>query len=664
MGFPQVRMGGAEYDPYESDEDDDPNAPRELDKPIAAQSVNLRKLRDIATLHCFLWSTFLLTVMIDPAVFVDVILRQPPPADKDVPRIRPTDPLLLPHLKLLASEDWKIMIEAAGAFARVLASYFEVAKKNKKLRAIVDCRPFNSMCKTPPRMNLASIPDLLLRIARLGRCYMSVGDFSGWFHQLAIPKECRDLFGILCAGNLFFMCVVPMGFSWACVLAQCVTWTIILMRQATDNNGDLGIDATIFGKELPPGIIELRRKQGLLCAYYDNIIVVTKSQFLGGQWKKRIMGNAKCVGAEWNPDEILTDPALEASFLGLLVNTERRAKWKHCPKKVKSWNAWWHTPATLTPRFVAKIVGISVWDASIRLRPLFEIHDVIDALRYIHTKYQLKYKRDWYIVIVLPDALIKTLRTHMDSILLNIWHEPAIPQTAVRQWVAASDASDFGWGYVVLRGQDGPYVINTDNLGAPGQKFPAELQDSHIFIKELYAAVRLIKKIASMCDGRPSTLTLLMDNTAAMHCLQKGYSKNDAGRALVKRIFAMAKEANIVLTILWIASDDNPADAPSRLCKIEVALCTRALELADGLWRYELTGAARRKKWNDSPADSPHDEAAVNSEGSLFDDDQDVNDDIFDELDSCDPDEDNATMQEGLGRLISVLDGEQCTSVH
>ena len=289
---------------------------------------------------------------------------------------------------------------------------------------------------------------------------------------------------------------------------------------------------------------------------------------------------------------------------------------------------------------------------------------MIDALRYIHTKYQLKFKRDWYKIIVLPDSLMKTLRAHMDMILVNPWHEPAIPQTAERQWVAASDASDFAWGYVVLRGQNGPYIINTDKLGAPGQKFPAELQDSHIFIKELYAAVRLIKKIASICDGRPSTLTLLMDNTAAMHCLQKGYSKNDAGRALVKRIFAMAKEANTQLTIIWIASDDNPADAPARLCKIEDVLCTRAMELADGLWRYELTGAARRKKWNDIPADSPHDEAAVNSEGSLFDDDQDVNDDIFDELDSCDPDEDDAIMQEGLGRLISVLDGEQCASVH
>ena len=94
------------------------------------------------------------------------------------------------------------------------------------------------------------------------------------------------------------------------------------------------------------------------------------------------------------------------------------------------------------------------------------------------------------------------------------------------------------------------------------------------------------------------------------------------------------------------------------------ALCSRALELADGLWRYEFTGAARRKKWNDIPADSPHDEAAVNSEGSLFDDDQDVNDDIFDELDSCDPDEDDATMHEGLSRLFNVLVGEQCASVH
>lgn len=42
----------------------------------------------------------------------------------------------------------------------------------------------------------------------------------------------------------------------------------------------------------------------------------------------------------------------------------------------------------------------------------------------------------------------------------------------------------------------------------------------------------------------------------------------------------------------------------------------------------------------------------------------DVNDDMMNELDSCDPDEDDATMHEGLSRLFNVLEGEQCTSVH
>ena len=36
--------------------------------------------------------------------------------------------------------------------------------------------------------------------------------------------------------------------------------------------------------------------------------------------------------------------------------------------------------------------------------------------------------------------------------------------------------------------------------------------------------------------------------------------------------------------------------------------------------------------------------AAVDSERSLFDDELDVNDDIMNELDSCDPDEDAATI--------------------
>ena len=49
----------------------------------------------------------------------------------------------------------------------------------------------------------------------------------------------------------------------------------------------------------------------------------------------------------------------------------------------------------------------------------------------------------------------------------------------------------------------------------------------------------------------------------------------------------------------------------------------------------------------------------------MFNDEQlDVNDDMMNELDSCDPDEDDATMHEGLSRLFNVLEGEQCTSVH
>ena len=655
-------MGGAEYNPYDSEDDDD-DGPRELDRPLATRSVKLRRLRATAETCELLWAVLLISLLIDPILFRKTILRHPPPDDKDIPRIRPTDPALLPHLRLL--KDWQIMMNPEkGVFAQVLASYFEVRKKNKKLRTIVDCRPVNAMCKTPPRVNLASIPDLLMRIAKLGRCYLSVGDFSGWFHQLEIPAECYDLFGIVCADTLFLMCCVPMGFSWACVLAQCVTWAIICVCMKDDRNGKLGMDAKKYGKELPPGIIDLERTQGLLCAYYDNIIVATKSRFLGGQWRKRIMGNAEAFGAKWNPDEILSEPAQEATALGLLINTANVPKWKHCPKKVATWNKWWHAKNALTPRYVAKIVGLAVWDSTIRLQPLFELHEVIDVLRSLHERYQLKYKRDWYQAITLSDKDVRVLCAKMDMILVNPWHEPVIHQTAVRQWVAASDASDFAWGYVVLRGQSGPYLINTDNLGKPGQAFPIDLQKTHIFIKELYAAVRLIKMIASISDGQPADLTLLMDNTAAMHCLQKGYSKNDAGRALVKRVFQLAKDANIRLTIKWIASDDNPADNPSRLMIIDEALCARALELADDVWRYEFTGAARRKKWNDVPDDKPHDAAAVEN-NAMFDDELlDVNDDIMDELDSCDPDEDDATMHEGLSRLFNVLVGEQCASVH
>ena len=244
------------------------------------------------------------------------ILRQDVSCPIKEPRIRPTDDALLPSLEKL--EGWKVVRYAKrDEYALAVAGYFEVAKKNKKLRPIVDMRPLNAWLNTPPSVRLATMGTFLRTVAAYGaNCFISSGDMSGWFHQLTVAKGCHNLFGIICGGVLFFYTVLGMGMSWYPLISQACLLCIMLMRMPGDKNGDLGVDGSKFGQNLPPGLIEMDRKRGFLVAYYDNVFILTKKRFDCTQWVARIKSNAKAVGAMWNPKEILCDPTQSLVFLG------------------------------------------------------------------------------------------------------------------------------------------------------------------------------------------------------------------------------------------------------------------------------------------------------------------------------------------------------------
>lgn len=121
------------------------------------------------------------------------------------------------------------------------------------------------------------------------------------------------------------------------------------------------------------------------------------------------------------------------------------------------------------------------------------IAGVIEVLREIHTRYELSRKRDWYQHIELPDDMLKLLVEQMESLLLNEWHVPETPKAATREWIGASDACDYGIGFVILRGHDSGRFVNRtqlpDGSSVPGAGFPASLLNMHIYVKEIYAAL-------------------------------------------------------------------------------------------------------------------------------------------------------------------------------
>ena len=181
----------------------------------------------------------------------------------------------------------------------------------------------------------------------------------------------------------------------------------------------------------------------------------------------------------------MSAPKQQAEFLGLSLDTSFLPKWRHSQKKIAKWLKWWmpfRNPEVLrrdlTPRVVAKIVGISVFDGTIRFVPLFELSDVIEILRGLHEKYNLHRKRDWYQGIVLSNLELDILKDSMEKILLNPWHHSQSFCAPTREWIAVSDASDHGFGFVILQGSP-ERLFNTslNHLGTttPGSRFPGAL---------------------------------------------------------------------------------------------------------------------------------------------------------------------------------------------
>jgi len=691
LGFPFVRMGGAEYEPYDSD--DSTQESKGLKPIVNAGGIKVKRLYRSAWRMNFEWAKRYLLIFFDSAAMRREFLKplsetldangQPLP----LPRIPPTNRKHITSLYKLV--EWKVArLRAPGEYYFTLGSYFEVPKKDGFERTIIDLRPLNALCKTPPRVCLAEIGQLLRDILHLGAdgkgLWFSTGDFLNYYHQLPVPKRCQNLFAVKCGKHIFFMKCCPMGQSWMCFMAQLATWTLILMA-APEDIVDLGVDGRSFGLEIPPGIVYLRNNQGLLNTQYDNVLVCTKNRYLADKWVRRIKGNAAHVNAMWGPDDVLCTPSRTANHLGVEIDGTNFPRWRHIPSKVQKWERWFLKPRFFTPRYVAKIVGISVWDALIRLLPLFYIDHVIDAIRYVHTHYDVRRKKDWYQPIELTPRIDAILRGHMLQILKNEWHEEAAPEHLFETWIAASDASEFGTGYVILQGQRGAYVHDIDSYdNLPGSRLPQSLIGVHIYILELYGAYRTVEAVAQRSKNQPVKLILIMDNTAAKAAISKWYSSNKHALDIIKRIHALAKASNIDLSIVWMASEDNPADAPSRRMRCHadsswMSKCEKALSFVAGKWSYEYIGGARHEKLHDVPIDTLDSSLSSDDESfkmesnthpdDLWDSEDDnseftsVNDEIEDkllhELDTCYPDgTDPTSMRAGFLQLLRILDGE------
>ncbi len=130
-----------------------------------------------------------------------------------------------------------------------------------------------------------------------------------------------------------------------------------------------------------------------------------------------------------------------------------------------------------------------------------------------------------------------------------------------------------------------------------------ELKDTHIFVKELRAAVNAIKANAPT-NG---TLVLAIDNTAAAHVLRSFYSSTSIGQSLAQEAYEHLRSKGCRLVVAGLPGLDNYADAPTKneeWCSERLKKTWTALEAAlEGRERHDITSTRRSSSHEDDEAD-------------------------------------------------------------
>ena len=112
--------------------------------------------------------------------------------------------------------------------SRVFLRYFAISKTCSFSRSIFDDTLINALCKKPLSANLPPLEEIRFAISCFSKAQMLSEDMRHGFHQIPLPSRIENYVSFQCAGRVFTLKVLPMGFSWAPYFSQCLIWAIVL----------------------------------------------------------------------------------------------------------------------------------------------------------------------------------------------------------------------------------------------------------------------------------------------------------------------------------------------------------------------------------------------------------------------------------------------------
>lgn len=284
----------------------------------------------------------------------------------------------------------------------------------------------------------------------------------------------------------------------------------------------------------------------------------TEKELMSASWSKAPQDKVdlKRRKTESASQSMEVDPPAERSMihlgLELGLNEKGRLVWRHDCKKVEGWRENIILPETLSfpLRLIARIIGIALWDNTIRMRRLLAIAPL---LRLASTVGKAAHSTSWDSRLEISQSDRDLLANAMQDILCNSLASVNDRERVTGKIYCCSDASDHRWGALEL-------LLSGRYQNPVSKAFTPNLAAQHIFIKEFYAAIWCLKYMYSKY-GDNFEYVIVTDNTAVAACLRRGYSSSQYCCNLLMELPPAVLDR---LTVVTVKSADNPADAPSR----------------------------------------------------------------------------------------------------
>ena len=494
---------------------------------------------------------------------------------------------------------------------------FFIVKSSGKLRVITDARwanaYFDRSCLSFSLFAFATLRQVLDNLS-IGGWYVANLDLRHWFHQIPLARRYMRYFGIRMTDNnnvegeyVLLPNAAPMGWVASPFGAQSITWSLVLLREDTGKPNYIDW-SKVSSLTAPFSWLPFTTGGGIF-VILDNVLIVSSNKDIRDYYLNNLLNNCKKYDARLKtsiPDsdkpppfeevadkvreectfDMLNDESKPFNFHGVdwyhnyhVVRT-KDGEDKRLPNLPGQTNITSETgPWKGTRRRLSSILGLLNWYRTVHGIKNFDNPERYESFSTLYRALQPEdsdRKDAWDEEITISD---RKVLAH----LIELWRERGREEKCLAKPLffrpsavvhAATDAATnekknaqgqtdaMPLTASILFNSEGPEEVTVE---------PFDERHQHIALGELEAALLAVTN--AVRRGQQLLIVLATDSMVTKHWLDSGIAHSKEALILLQKIDMLLTSSNSRLYTVYVNTNDNLADIPSRLGKEGYAKC-------------------------------------------------------------------------------------------